>query len=330
MKINFSVLLIIIILILSSLGLGRDIKKDFHESFEVKSGDMLYLYHGDGDVTISSWDKHIIEIEVYFSANIFGLAKDEYDFDIQFKQNGNKIEVTEKLKRNHRFGIRGITINRYEYLIKLPKYLLLNLDGDDGNVEIKDMAASIDCHLSDGDLQISHVSADQIKLSLEDGSLKMDDIAADLNISMDDGDVTIADYTGKDCSIDLKDGRLELNRVSSNFDIHCDDGDIELHHIRTNLLKITANDGDVYIDLIQSENPDIAVKVDDAKVVIDFHKEISAKIEIETDDGSIDTRISDAEYEKKKRNYYNAEINGGKGKVHIETNDGNIILRKSS
>ena len=35
-------------------------------------------------------------------------------------------------------------------------------------------------------------------------------------------------------------------------------------------------------------------------------------------------------YEKKKRNYYNGEINGGNGKIRIRTNDGDVVLRESN
>ncbi|MEJ2545628.1 MAG: hypothetical protein P8Y99_16310, partial [Calditrichaceae bacterium] len=112
----FSIPFYSILFLLFSLIFSRDIKKDYHESYEVRSGDILYLSHGDGDVTLSSWNKDIVDIEVYFSANVFGLGTDEYDFDIQFKQHGNEIEVLEKFKSNHHFGIRGIKINRYEYI----------------------------------------------------------------------------------------------------------------------------------------------------------------------------------------------------------------------
>ena len=326
----FSIPFYIIFFVLCAIVFSRDIKKDFHESFEVKSGDILFLTHGDGDVTVSSWDKDIVEIEVYFSANVFGVGNDEYDFDITFKQRKNEIEVIENFKSSHRFGIKGITINRYEYMIKTPKFLILNLDGDDGNVDIQDMAANIECHLSDGDIEINHVSADLIKLDLEDGSLKINDIKGWLDINMDDGDIRIIDYQGETCNVDMEDGQLDMDRISGSFDIGSDDGDIELHHIQANDLNVSTNDGDIYIDLEESENPDMVIKADDGKVIIDFNREISAKIEIETDDGSIDTNISNPNYEKKKRNYYNGEINGGNGKIRIRTNDGDVVLRESN
>jgi DUF4097 and DUF4098 domain-containing protein YvlB len=313
-----------------SIALTRDMKKDYHETFEVKSGDILYLSHGDGNVTISSWDKDIVDIEIYFSANIFGMGNDEYEFDVQFQQHGNEIEVIEKFKNNHHFGIKGITIDRYEYQIRAPKYLQLNLNGDDGDVEIEDMAANIECRLSDGDMEINNVVAKLIKLNLEDGSLKMKDIEAELDLKIDDGDIRIVDYSGKECTVDLEDGQLEMDNASGNFDISSDDGDMELRHLTVGTLKASSNDGDIYIDIVESDAPDIEIKVDDAKVIVDINENISAKIEIETDDGSINTNISNPEYEKKKPSFYFGEIHGGKGRIYIRTNDGDVVLRETN
>ncbi len=326
----FSVLSFLIIMLVYSIALTRDMKKDYHETFEVKSGDMLYLSHGDGNVTISSWDKDIVDIEIYFSANIFGMGNNEYEFDVQFQQHGNEIEVIEKFKSNHHFGIRSITIDRYEYQIRAPKYLQLNLNGDDGDVEIEDMAANIECRLSDGDMEINNVVAKFIKLNLEDGSLKMKDIKAELDLKIDDGDIRIVDYSGKECTVDLEDGQLEMDNASGNFDFSSDDGDMELRHLTVGTLKASSNDGDIYIDIVESDAPDIEIKVDDAKVIVDINENISTKIEIETDDGSINTSFSNPEYEKKKPSFYFGEINGGKGRIHIRTNDGDVVLRETN
>ena len=323
----FSFMLISIILISSTL-FSRNIKKDFHESFEVKSGDILYLSHGDGDVIIISWDKDIVDIEVHFSANVFAFGKGEYEFKVDFDQHGNEIEVSENFKSKHRFGIRGVSINRYEYLIHAPKYLLLNLDGDDGDVEIQDMAANINCRLSDGDLEINDAIAELIKLELDDGSLKMKNIKAELDIKIDDGDVTISDYAGEECQVDIEDGQVDINRASGNFDISSDDGDIELRHLAVGILKVSSNDGDIYIDVLNSSAPDIEIRTDDAKVIVDLDENISAEIEIETDDGRIRTSLINPEYEKKKRSYFFGEIHGGKGRIHIRTNDGDVVLRE--
>lgn len=324
----FSILSYLILILISSTVFSRDIKKDYHESFEVKSGDILYLNQGDGDVVITSWDKDVVDIEVHFSANVFALGSGEYEFDIKFDQQGNEIEVSEFFKNNHRIGIRGVSIDRYEYLIHAPKYLLLNLNGDDGDIEIQDMGANINCRLSDGDLEINNVTAGLIKLNLKDGSLKMRNIEAELDIKMDDGDVSISDYTGEDCMVDIEDGQLDIERASGNFDINSDDGDVELRHLTVGTLKATSSDGDIYIDLLETAAPDIKIRTDDGKVVVDIDENISAEVEIETGDGQIKTDLSNPDYEKKKRNYYLAEIHGGEGRIHIRTNDGEVILRE--
>ena len=43
---------------------GGEIVRDFNESFEVERGWALRLRHGDGDVTITPWDRDVVEITV--------------------------------------------------------------------------------------------------------------------------------------------------------------------------------------------------------------------------------------------------------------------------
>ena len=156
----------------------------------------------------------------------------------------------------------------------------------------------------------------------------MRNIEGELDIKIEDGDVTISDYSGYDCLIDIEDGQLDMERVSGNFNINSEDGDVELRYLRAGTLKARSSDGDIYVDLLDSDEPDIEIRTDDGKAVIDFDANISIEIEAETDDGHIKTDISNPDYEKKKRNYYFSEINGGKGRLHIRTQDGNVVLRE--
>lgn len=326
-KFNFSILFIIFLCLLNSPIISRDITKNYHESFVVKSGDILYLNHGDGNVIITSWDKDVVDVEIHFSADLHALGNGDYDFEVEFEQRENEVDISERIRNSFNFGIRGISIMRYEYLIHTPKYLKLNLKGDDGNVEIEDMAGNIDCRLSDGSLKMDHIAAGLINLNLEDGSLRMKNIEAKLDIEMDDGDITIVDYMGK-CSVDIEDGQLEIDKASGHFDIQSDDGNIELRRLSVDKLQAYSNDGDIYVDIEESMVPDIDIRADDAKVSVDFNKNISAEIEIETDDGNIETDLSNPEYERIKPSYYFAEIHGSKGRIHIRTNDGDVVLRE--
>ena len=47
-----------------------------------------------------------------------------------------------------------------------------------------------------------------------------------------------------------------------------------------------------------------------------------------TDDGKIEADFSNPEYERKKDSYYYCKINGGDGRIEINTRDGDIILRE--
>jgi hypothetical protein len=71
---------------------GKEIKKDFQKSFDVKEGVTLHLEHGDGDVTISPWDNDIVDVEVHYRAESksLGVGGKVY-FDVEFKQSAHPV-----------------------------------------------------------------------------------------------------------------------------------------------------------------------------------------------------------------------------------------------
>ncbi|MBD3348041.1 MAG: hypothetical protein GF400_02450, partial [Candidatus Eisenbacteria bacterium] len=63
------------------------IDRDFHESFDVEEGFRLLLRSGDGDVTITPWEKDAIDVTVRYLADInrVGLG-DSPDFEVEFEE----------------------------------------------------------------------------------------------------------------------------------------------------------------------------------------------------------------------------------------------------
>ena len=113
---------------------AEEIKRDFHESFDVSQGARLRLRHGDGDVDIRPWDKNVLDIEVHYHADIssFGLGRRRHpDFTVDFSQRGDQISVVGRRTGHGGFQIGFFSSRRYEYTytIRGPAYLELELEG---------------------------------------------------------------------------------------------------------------------------------------------------------------------------------------------------------
>ncbi|HYW68041.1 MAG TPA: DUF4097 family beta strand repeat-containing protein, partial [bacterium] len=191
---------------------ARVIDKDYHETFDAKQGTKLLVSHGDGDVIITPWDRDVIDVKVRYHAEVtsVGIGK-EMDFSVDFKQTDDTVVV-----RGREGGTAGIfffrAMNEYEYTytVSAPSYVILELGGDDGDVEVSGWRADIDCVLDDGDLDLDDIVAARVDIDIEDGDVRLTDLTTDLELRGDDGDVTISGGTFKNTLLSIEDGAIDV------------------------------------------------------------------------------------------------------------------------
>jgi len=323
-------LLLILALTLGVTGSAsaKRIDREFHETFEVSRGAKLELIHGDGDVTIEKWDKDVIEVSVRYHAEIKGKGfSTEPDFEVDFEHSGGTLRV--RGRETGRKGKIGIFFNRefeYVYEIQAPDYVVLDTNGDDGDVEISGWRADIECKLDDGDLVLADVRSDTTKISAEDGDVEIDGFAGQLDITLDDGDIDISNCESSRLEIRAEDGDVVLDRCQGDFEIEVDDGLVRLTRAIVSKLDVRVADGDVDLDLTSAMDLDLYVSADDGDVSVRLGSEISAEFSVETDDGDIDVS-SDDWILSKKDHRVTGKVGDGQGQIRIRTNDGDVTLR---
>ncbi len=314
-----------------SLALSQEIKKDFHQSYDVEEGVTLHLRHGDGDVTITPWDKDKVDITVRYRATfrIYGIGSTR-DFNVDFRQSGDDIYVTGK-ERNRGGIVIGVQISgrqEYTYDIKAPDYAELDFHGDDGEVKIEDWAGDISCVIDDGDIRIRNIQSEMIKLRSDDGGIRIQDLVGELYINIDDGDVFLADCQTAECRITGDDGEISLRRCKGSFQLKIDDGDIEFNRVQARSLDIRSDDGDIDISLLKSDRLDVDIISDNGYVIIDLEEGMSATFSLVSDDGRIRVDLPEVENFKKGRHHKSGETYGGWGRIKVRTEDGDITLRE--
>ena len=306
---------------------ARMIDKDYHETFDVAEGTKLILLHGDGDVTITPWDKDAIDIQVRYHAEVtsVGIGK-EVDFTVDFKQTGDSVIV-----RGNEGGTAGIfffrAMNEYEYTytVSAPSYLVLELRGDDGDVEVSGWRADIDCRLDDGDLEAHDVAA-RVEIDLEDGDVRLSELTGDLDLRGDDGDVTISESTFKHALLSVEDGAIDIMDSSGDFEISVDDGDIDLARVSAGNVDVRGNDGDVDLDIAVVPEIHINVSTDDGDVTMRLSGELSFDYLITMDDGDVDVYLDDATDTKTDDHRVSGVLGGGAGHVRVRTSDGDVTI----
>jgi DUF4097 and DUF4098 domain-containing protein YvlB len=308
---------------------GGEIERDFNESFEVERGWALRLRYGDGDVTITPWDKDIIEITVHYHAERKGFGDDsDHDFTVEFEEKNGVLEVTGKESRSGFMGLQVYILREYTYTISAPRYIELDLNGDDGNIDIEKWVGQIEINLDDGDINLYECNPDRTKIRAADGDISLDGHSGSVDIVADDGRIDINRGKFTDCRIQAEDGDIRIRDSEGDFYIEVDDSDIELLRIKTNVMDLKGQDGDIDIELLKTGKLDLEIRTDDGGIDLSLQSGISASFSIDVDDGRIRTDLPSAKNVQSGNSWMSGKLGKGAGNIRIRTGDGSVMLRE--
>lgn len=329
MRLSLIVALTLVLVAVAGTAAAEEINREFHQDFQVQTGMKLVLDHGDGDVTVTPWNKDSLDVEVRYRARAsnIGWSKSS-EFDVEFRQDGDTIHVVGQEPKRVSVGISSYREYEYTYTVKAPSYLDLNLEGEDGDVEIADWKGSIVIKLEDGDVVLSDIDAPRTELILEDGDIEIDGIRGDLDIECEDGDIEIFDCSSEHGRIRSEDGDIVIDRCEGNFEIAVSDGDARLRELTARDLEIRSGDGTINLALLPSDDLDLDVRVGDGDVVLDLDRDMSAAFELETRDGRIKVSASDVGQLVKDRRRVTGQLGTGAGSIYVRTDDGSVTLRQ--
>ncbi|MFH1843125.1 MAG: DUF4097 family beta strand repeat-containing protein, partial [bacterium] len=276
------------LLLLASVALGEDIEKDYHEEFDVEPGHRLHLVHGDGDVTITPWDQDVLDVQVRYRATVkkIGFGRSP-SFEVEFDQDGRTVHVVGREEGGVTIGSLSWNEHEYIYIIRAPEYLVLDLNGDDGDVEIEDWRGDIECQLDDGNIELVDVRNKITSISLEDGDLLIQGLSGDLDVDLEDGEVEISDLSSDNCRVVAEDGDIEIEDSEGNFTLGTEDGEIIVKNTLAEEMEVSASDGDIEIELRQTADLDLHAESEDGDITVIVEDGTSASFTIDVDDGDI-------------------------------------------
>ncbi len=328
MKIRFCASLAVLFLAATAAA-ATEIDRSFHQRFEVEPGVRLELEHEDGDVVVTPWEEAAIEVDVRYRVEYtrVGLGVDP-DLDVRFEQRGGVVRVIGEEKNAGGVGFFSMNTIEYVYRVSAPAYAVLELVGDDGDVEIGGWRAAITVRNDDGDIRLSDLEVPRLRVDAEDGDVDVEGFAGEMDLEVDDGDATVRDCLGQRIRIDGQDGRVRIDGCQGNFDVSTDDGDIELFGLRAGKLEAHTGDGDVEIGVEAAAGQlDLDVSADDGDVELRLGDGVSADFALSTGGGDI--RVdAEAEGLEQGRERAAGRLGDGGGKIRVSTNGGRITLRQ--
>ena len=313
------------ILMFSSASSKTVIDKNFHQKYDVKPGASLFLKHGDGNVTITPWDEDVVDIDIVYRATFTGMGRVQpKDFEAEFEKRGDRITVIGREPRV--IGIGSHRVDEYRYTIKAPAYVLLDLEGVDGDVSIEQWGNDISMNTVDGNIEMDEVEAQTVNVESVDGDISLTGITADIECKTVDGNIELEGVVDTNCRCKTVDGDVEIDQASGSFDVISVDGDIEMRNITANAISGKTSDGRFALDLLQSDNLDASVRTGDGDVRVRLARGISLTLDVKTGDGRIRTDLSPVSDLTTDDDVFRGSINGGDGRLSIRTGDGSVTI----
>jgi DUF4097 and DUF4098 domain-containing protein YvlB len=308
---------------------AEPIDKDFHKEFAVSEGAVLHLEHGDGHVTLSPWDKDVIDVTVRYRASVTKVGMGSVpSFTVDAHETGKTVSVVGKERGGTTLGIMHWNVKEYTYRIQAPPYVVLELKGEDGDVAITGWKADITCGLDDGILRIDGAASKQLRIRMEDGDAILRDVAGELAVECDDGTVEVSDSDLAGARIDTEDGDVRIADSRGDFTVEVDDGDVRMERVHAGTARVRTEDGDVDLQLLSADG--IEVIVADGNVRIGLDGGISAGFTLRTDEGTITVDLPGIGALAKTDNEVTGEWHGNTGTITVSTEDGDVLLEEAA
>lgn len=316
----------------ASVAQAKEISRFYDESFTVEPGAILRLEHGDGDVTVTPWDRNEIHVFVRYEADIsrIGWGSDP-DFRVEFRQDDNLVRVVGKEDGSHVRGgglivMHASRVKEYSYVIRVPTWIELECRGEDGNVSVEGLKDGVvHWRLDDGDLELRDMQPSDTRLRVEDGDVFLASFEGPVVLEVEDGDISLLDCRSSHARIVGADGKMTLRQCTGDFSIRLEDGDLRGRQLTTGSLDVRSQDGDVELEILPNVPLDVDIETDDGDVVLHLADGVSAEYLAATEDGRVRVELEARDQDVGRHRAYGV-LADGQGQIRIRTQDGGVRL----
>ena len=243
----------------------------------------------DGAITVRSWDKNEVLVEIERRApdqsSAEALAVDQM-------QEGNRIVIeapNDRARNTISFGV-GRSVN---FTVTAPRRVMLEARTGDGLIEAHDLQGTINLDSGDGRIVVSNVEG-QVRAHTGDGSIDIDRAAGRVDADSGDGSIDI-DGRLDELSVRTGDGPVSVDAadgstMKSDWRITTGDGRIAVRVPGGFNAAVDASTGDGTVRVQGINSPERNSAESDRSRVVGQLGSGGATLRLHSGDGSIDVR----------------------------------------
>ncbi|MDW7692522.1 hypothetical protein R9C00_12700 [Flammeovirgaceae bacterium SG7u.111] len=331
----------------------------YSKSFFVKLNDKVDIRNRYGSIKLDQWDKDSVSIEVSIQAQ----GKTEENtwkimdrIDVDFQQSGKQLTIETKLDGksstvggmlkgagDYSKNVLGKNPMKIDFVVKVPKYVNLEVTQKDGVVTISKLKNKTKINLSDAvleadsfteelnlELRSSKVSINSLGYAFLDAKSTDVDIkeVKKVDINCTSGEITI--QKAKEVYIDARSAKLNLMEVEE-VDGEADMTKTFISKLKTSI-DFTNSLGNVQIEEVEKGFEKVNIISKMADVEIGFNKNAVVNFDVKCKAGKVtlpnpDTGLSKSDINKE--THVTGTLGGEKGKggdLMINAPSGKVIL----
>jgi DUF4097 and DUF4098 domain-containing protein YvlB len=256
----------------------------------VTKGTRLDVNNFSGRVTVTAWNRD--EVQLHWTSS-------DDDAGIRIQRSSGEIRVAQDMRN-------GPT--EIDLTINAPAWMALSLQGNETDIVVAGMTASVRAQSVDGDITLSG-GADNVSVNSVSGAVRVDGTRGNLDIQSVDGDITARAIVGT----------LTVQGV---------DGDVRLEEITSSAVRVTTVDGNIHFGGAIATNGTYSFKTHDGDIAIRPAGALNATVSVSTFSGDFESAspvtISGSQDGKR----FSFTVGTGSARLELEAFDGQIRLEK--
>ncbi len=301
-----------LILLMTAGMTAAEETKEIIKEFKVSPGGELMLETDLGSVEVTSGSNDAVEISVFLEARTRDKDRAERmieDFQIEFDQQGDNIEVVAEYDRQSSWNFWGSKKDqlKVEFEIKVPEEYDLLIETRGGSIAIGSLNGDIRVTTSGGSLYFENIKG-PIRGRTSGGSIELASCTGTVDVKTSGGSISIGHVSG-DVDAHTSGGSISVEEALGSINASTSGGSIKARLTRQPLdnCRLTTSGGNVTV----YASPELAVELDaktsSGRVKIDFPV-------------SLDGRITDSAIR--------GSLNGGGPELYLRTSGGSINIRE--
>lgn len=293
----------LLLLIAASLGTSAALAahRTYDNRLNAPAGGQLTFDADVGSVEVVGGDTHEVVVHADLEAPESFLS----DFHISATQTPSGVTISARKGHRDWFGWFDFNFGstRVQFTVEVPRDYPVHLQTAGGELEIRDLSASVRGATSGGSVIVQNVTG-TVDLHSSGGSIDAQRLNGPSRLSTSGGSIDVADSTGD----------LDLRTSGGGIHLRDDDGKVHAH----------TSGGSISAELRANRGIDLSTS--GGSITVRLPQDTHATIDAETSGGRVSSDFPLTAAESTDKDHLQGAIGGGGAPVDLHTSGGNIRI----